>query len=129
MEDFLDVNRELADRIAKCDFTAKTYEELVLGLKTKRYAYTRVARCLMHILLDLRKDAEEKTYAHLIGFRRDSGDFLAEIKKRSSIPLISKPADAGEMLSEDAYASEMYGMISQKKVPCNFYRQQRIIVL
>ena len=42
-------------------------------------------------------------YARVLGFRKDASPLLTEIKKRSSIPLISKLADAGEVLSPEAY--------------------------
>ena len=130
LEQFLDVNRELADRIKKCEFDAKSFEELVLSLKTRRYTYTRIARCLMHILLDVRKDADTSVYAHLIGFRRDAGELLSELKRRSKLEIISKPADFKDVLSRDAYAAEVYDMLKSEKPKgsTGFYSTKRIIV-
>lgn len=132
LDSFVDVNRELSDRIRNCDFTASCFEELVVSLKTKRYTYTRISRCLMHILLDIRKSEDTDIYAHLIGFRKEADGILKELKRRSDLILISKPADYRNVLKKDAYASDIYGILYKNKCGqslSDFYRQQRVIVL
>ena len=43
-------------------------------------------------------------YARLLGFRKSASPLLSKIKRHSSIPLISKPANASSILNEDAFA-------------------------
>jgi len=73
--------------------------------------HIRISRCLMHILLDMKTLERESframdyvPYARVLGFRKNSTPLLSAIKENSSIPLITKLADAKEILSEDAYA-------------------------
>ena len=42
-------------------------------------------------------------YARVLGFRKDAEPLLSEIKKHSQIPLVTKLADAKELLSESAH--------------------------
>lgn len=97
--------------------------ELCNALKTKNLTSARINRSLLHILLHLTKDAiaAEKEqgyslYARILGFREEAGPLLSRIKQQTSIPLVSKPADAPGYLSpsalsqleQTAKASELY---------------------
>ena len=71
--------------------------------------YTRISRCLLHILLNMTKEEFETckaedyiSYARVLGFRKDATPLLTEIKKNSSIPLITSLADARQSLSGEA---------------------------
>jgi len=82
---------------------------------------------LMNILLDIKADTwdvrEPVPYARVLGFRKESAPILSEIKKSSSIPLVTKLADAREFLEPDAYrlleldmkASHIYDSVVQQK--------------
>ena len=78
-------------------------------LKSKDMTYTRISRCLLHILLNMTKDEFETcraedyiSYARVLGFRKDAAPLLTEIKKNSSIPLVTSLADARQTLSGEA---------------------------
>jgi len=118
--DYLDISSDLSDRIIKNLYSFSSFHGFCELLKTKDITYTRVSRCLMHILLDIKKadleacrDLDYVPYARVLGFRRDAEPLLTEIKKHSFIPLITKLADAGKLLSEDAYH------MLQKDVKCS----------
>lgn len=70
--------------------------------------YTRISRCLLHILLNIKKEEMPSSgtpfvpYARILGFRKSAAPLLTAISKNSSIPLITKLADAKERLEEDA---------------------------
>lgn len=108
---YMDVSEELSDRIHNhlCDFTSFTgFCDL---LKTKDMTYTRISRCLMHILLDIKNDEMEQaiqsdyiSYARVLGFRRDAEGLLSAIKRNSRIPLLTKLADAEQILDEPGLA-------------------------
>ena len=64
----------------------------------------------MHILLNITKEnmlwgksIDYVPYARVLGFRKDSTKLLSTIKEHSSIPLITKVADAEILLDENAY--------------------------
>ncbi|MBR1853818.1 MAG: nucleotidyltransferase [Lachnospiraceae bacterium] len=143
---YLDVSTELSDRIRNhlCDFV--NFSEFCDLLKTKDITYTRVSRCLMHILLDIREDdmaiylqSDCIKYARVLGFRKESEALLAAIDKASSIPLLTKLADAQKTLNEFSYEmlqkelliSSYYGSTAAVKtgVPMtNEYRSPLVIV-
>ena len=75
-----------------------------LQLKTKEMTYTRISRALMHLLLN-QKTLYPAGYNRVLGFRKSAGALLKEIRRRSSLPLIAKAADAPRLLTGDALAA------------------------
>ncbi len=109
-EQYLDISPELSDRIVKNLYRFNDYTGFCDLLKSKDMTYTRISRCLLHILLDIRKDTLRQNirldyvpYAKILGFRKDSTELLGAIKTKSSIPLVSKLADAKELLPEASH--------------------------
>ena len=103
--------------------------ELVAARKDRQYTYTRVNRCLLNLMLGITKDDMEtfKSYdmvpwLRILGFRKDAGALLSELKKNASAPIITKTANASSILSEpDRFAlfekhlntSELYRLSCQ----------------
>lgn len=143
---YLDVSPELASRIQNTVLSFASFEDRIQCLKPKQYTYTRISRALLHILLDIRSDlaadgrkADFSPYARVLGFRREAGWLLAEIKKRGEIPLITKTADAGRILEEtplhmlqkDMSCSHLYQAVVQNKyqiLPKNEYTRSVVIL-
>jgi len=71
----------------------------------------------------LGRNAGYAPYARILGFKKTSAGLMGEIKKRGSIPLITKTADARlilsgaawSMLRQDFYCSHIYQTIVQDK--------------
>lgn len=110
-ERFLDVSPELSDRIGNHLYEFTDYNSFCNLLKKKDTTYTRISRCLLHILLNMTKDTMQQymdldyiPYARVLGFRKNSTPLLSAIKANSSIPLITKLADAEQILDEKAYS-------------------------
>ncbi len=108
-EDYLDVSKQLSDRIRRHLDAYQAFDSFCDLLKTKELTHTRISRCLLHILLNLKKDTlsaykqlDTIPYARVLGFRKEAPPLLAAIKERSSIPMITKLADARSILSPDA---------------------------
>lgn len=109
--DYIDVSQAISDRIVKNLYSFDGFESYCDFLKTKEVTYSRICRCLFHILLDMRKEELDHyinelditPYARILGFRKSSSALLTDISKNSSIPLITKLADAQNILSNDAY--------------------------
>lgn len=102
---YLDVSSDLSDRIRNRLYEYTSFSGFCDLLKTKDMTYTRISRCLMHILLDIRntdmelyRQADYIKYARVLGFRRDAEALLTAIKQNSTIPLLTKLADAKEIL-------------------------------
>ncbi len=106
---YLDVSPDLSDRIRKNVHAFTGFEDFCALLKSKDMTYTRISRCLLHILLDLRTDTiasckalDYVPYARVLGFREEAAPLLSAIKEKASIPLITKMADAKDQLDEKA---------------------------
>lgn len=127
---YADVSEELAARIARQLPDFLPFDEKVIALKTRQYTYTRISRALLHIMLGITSDlvssgrkAGYAPYGRVLGFRKTSADLMGQIKKRGSIPLITKTADAElilqgapwAMLRQDFYSSHIYQTIVQDK--------------
>ncbi len=109
-EKYLDVSEDLSNRICRRLSEYKNFDDFCDLLKTKELTYTRISRCLLHILLNLTKEdmevcAELKhtPYARILGFRKAAEPLLGAIKEHASIPLITKLADAEKLLPVDTY--------------------------
>lgn len=129
---YVDVSEDLSDRIQNLLGQFGSFTEFCRLIKSKDMTYSRISRCLLHILLDMTKENMDEfcdrgmiPYAHMLGFRKDSGDLLGRIKKAASIPLLSKLADAdrilgksdfgARLLAEDIKAAHIYdGLVLQK---------------
>lgn len=77
--------------------SARTRDELIQTVKSKRYTYARLSRICTNILLGVTQRFADThaapTYARVLGFRREAQPLLAAIKKSGSLPLITKAAD------------------------------------
>jgi len=141
---YADVTEDLSDKIRKnlrhyCDYTG--FCEL---LKSKELTYSRINRALTHILLNITQEMYEDAkandyagYARILGFRKESAPLLSEIGKTTTIPLISKLADAPKTLNEyglqtlehDIFCSHVYESIVATKTGTtlkNEYQQEII---
>lgn len=125
-----DLSPELAARLAKPPYFPLSFEERIQALKTRQLTYTRVSRALLHLVLGMReedisrwKDEGYALYARILGFRRQSSPLLSCLHKKSSIPLITKMADAAQnlapsalaLLEQEVYASHLYQTVRMKR--------------
>jgi len=146
---YLDCTEDLSGKITKKIPEFTDFSGFCSLLKSKDITYTRISRVLTHIMLDIttpesfRKPLHKRelpvSYARLLGFRKDSAALLSSIKQNSSIPLVSKLADAKKQLGEnalamlktDVLASDIYEAVysqKYKKGLLNEYKQSPIIV-
>ena len=129
--EYADVSEELANRIYNRLNDYVTFNQFCELLKTKEITYTRISRALIHILLGVKKrDYDEIEYARMLGFRKESSDLLAYIKRTSSLPLISKllssdnfAENAKRMLAIDAFASNLYESAVTEKFKTPFINE------
>ena len=142
---FADVSGEISARILRQIFDFSTWEERCASLKSRQYTYTRISRCLLHILLGITDDKMNRFkkeggtfYGRVLGFRRSSAAVITRIKKESQIPLVTKPAGAArqlegtalEMFQDDLFASHLYRCVYADKYGTkkgNEYNQPLII--
>lgn len=129
-EDILDFSSELQARMRTNLRAFHTWGEWCDLLKTRQYTYTRISRALCHALLDLRESDittfradPDCCYGRILGLKKGSA-VSAQLKKSSSIPLITKLADVSKaglsenaqtQLSIDIEARNLYRLIYWQK--------------
>lgn len=136
---YADVSEELANRILNNLTGYVSFEQFCELLKTKEITYSRISRALLHILLDIKeKDLIEIEYAHILGFRIADSEVLSQMKKHSSISLVTKLANTDilstmdeAMLSQDIYAANLYESVVTDKFGTTFINEyeQKIVRL
>lgn len=142
---YLDITEDIANRIINRRNEYISYEQFCDILKTKDMTYSRISRCLLHILLNITaedmkeyKDSGFCQYARFLGFRRNNKEILSKLKKQSQIPLITKLTDTNslsatgrKMLKKDIEASDLYESVVTDKFGMEFVNEYRkkIVVL
>ena len=137
---FLDVPKELADRIYSFRDEFVSFTELIDTIKHKQFTYARINRALVHILLGLKETTFAPTepwagtgtplipYARLLAMKKSASPLMREIKEHSGIPVITKPAEARKVLDassltmflEDADAADLYNRVVSFKFETPF---------
>lgn len=126
---YMDVSPELANRISGQLNHYFNYKQFCELLKTRELTQTRINRALLHIMLGIKKKSVEQytrqgfhSYAHLLGFRKDSEKVISAISKTSRIPLLTKLYAADflnetgqKMLTQDILASNLYTSVITDK--------------
>lgn len=143
---FQDISSDLADRIFKRIPDYTDMDAFVDLIKTKQITESRIRRCLLHLLLNIRTEDVNlrrtlgwNGYARVLGLKKESTRLLHEIKGNSRIPLITKLADAESLLSEkelfylqqDILASHVYHSavtLHGTLTPYNEYRRTPVII-
>lgn len=143
---YADCTEDLSNKIRNHIKNYVSFSDFTQMLKSKDITYTRVSRCLLHILLNIRqddynfgKDNRFAPYLRVLGFKKDSSSLLSAIKKETNIPLISKAADAASILDSEAYkifekdifASNLYYQRLAGKThtkPMNEFTNQIVII-
>ncbi len=143
---YLDVSKDLSNRIHNNLYQFNSFSSFCSLLKSKELTYTRISRCLLHILLDQKesdfaqgKEMDYIPYARILGLKKTATPLLHSLKHSTQIPIISKLADAKKLLTPNAYkmllqdirCSSIYEGVSSKKDnrPLKMELQQPIILV
>ena len=141
---YMDITEDLANRIMNHANDFITFDQFCDLLKTRDMTYTRISRSLFHILLDITrydmlacKEDGCCQYAHILGFRKDAANVLSHLKAHSSVPLITKLAQAdnalndtgSRMLAQDIFASNLYESIITNKFKLPFVNEYQQSIL
>ena len=115
---FADVPEEMARRLEKGWFTAKSLADLAEYLHTVTYTRSRACRALLHILLGIRQDDVQKMkesgwafYLRVLGFRKQEETLIGTLTVNSKIPVFLRAklsAETEEALPPEARMSYNY---------------------
>lgn len=136
---YLDVSKDLAERIVNRSNELNGFLQAASLLKTKELTQTRIQRALLHVILGIQNVPSKVPYARVLGFHKESSVLLKEIKRNSSIPFLTKLADADylldetgqKLLTETTFASNLYQKLLCQKSGKKFiheYQKQLIIL-
>lgn len=136
---YADMSKDLATRIYSQINHFENFTQFTELLKTKELTYTRIQRALLHTILKIREQPKGIPYARVLGFRKSSSPLLKEIKQHTTIPVITKAADALGILSADGQkiwndnlrASNIYESILAQKTGRPFvheYQKQLVLL-
>ena len=139
LSSYMDVSEDLARRIINQQNLLLSFSQSVSVLKTRELTQTRIQRALLHIILNIHTVPTQIPFARVLGFRRESSELLSQIKQHSTIPLITKLADAQKLLdsegnqiiSETVFSSNLYEKLLCLKTGrkfCHESQKQLIII-
>ncbi len=136
-DQYFDVYNDLSDKLIKNLNMFTTVTEFAHVIKSKDIAFSHIKRAFLHIVLGITKkdvslaiERDYLTYIRLLGFNKSSSGLLSEIKKTSTAPIISKLADAHNILddfemnilSQDIASSHLYSMLAKSSVSNEYSR-------
>ena len=128
--ELLDITPDLAAKIIKHQNQYISASQFSNLLKSKNLTHTRINRSLLHILLSIKKtDVFTKTGAikkptttRVLGFNKEKSSLLSKIKKKASIPIITKLS--ANTLPNDVYASNLYESVITDKYKTPFINER-----
>lgn len=148
LSDIYDMDDALARRIAAKAKDSVSFTQFTDFLHTKDTTRSHVSRSLLHLILGLKDETIQAYrfggtvfYARILGFRTDSSVILSKIKENSRIPVISKYADAANivkgnplalsMLRDEAYADNLYRytVMNRYKTEVPTEEQKGVVIL
>ena len=111
----------LPDRLVRAARQAVSLEEFYALAKTKRYAHARLRRLALWAFLGL--TAADRTgpcppYLRVLGLNGRGKALLREMKETAVLPVVVKPAKAGDLLERESRLTDQYGLFLDKIRPC-----------
>ncbi len=131
LREICDVTEGLENKIYEnCSF--ENTEGLVGSLKSKRYTAAKLRRCIMHILLGIKKEdaypPKGVPYIRVLGVRREKRYILGELSERAQLPVVINVKKDMEhldsfgrrCLEKDIFATDLYMLKSRKNTGADY---------
>ena len=90
LEIYEDVIEGMHNKLKKEINNAKSIDDLIKRIKSKRYTYSRLKRMVLHILIGYTKKENKKKkvkYIRVLGFNKNGQKYLNKVKKDLKLPL------------------------------------------
>lgn len=140
LSEYREVNEGLDYKLKFLSNRITSYDELVNGLKSKRYTQTKIHRMLINILLGIEKkeyNLSEIGYLRILGFDEIGRKIIHQMKTSATLPLITnvnKVSDhlkSNPLLELDIKASDLYAMGQTELTDRNGARDhtEKVIIL
>ena len=117
---YLGVDQGLQNNLKKEIEKVQSLQELIEKCKSKRNTQSSISRALLHILCNYTKEENNNfqkiTYIRLLGMNKKGKEYLNQIKKDISIPIISKiTRQKDPMLEKELQTTKIYTILEKEK--------------
>ena len=115
LNDYLDVNEGIENKLKKVINDSKDLNELILNTKSKRYSYSRIQRMLLHIVCKFKKSDNilSLNYIRVLGMSNNGKKILKDIKGKIDVPIITKyQKKYDNLFSIDKKANSIYSLLT-----------------
>ena len=131
LSNYLTVDEGIENRIIKYINKSNTWNELVMNIKTKRYTYNKINRMLIHILLDITKeDNNKEIYLRILGFNQTGRNYLNKIKKDIQLPIYTNYKDnLSNVFDIEFRSTYVYSLITNDHNLINQEYQNKPIII
>lgn len=131
LKNISEVTEGLENRIYDEVNKSKTYDELIMNIKSKRYELSKIKRIMVHILLNItKKDLEELTssnyYIHILAISKEKKkELLSHLSLKSNLKTFSSINDkllnnldkvSQNSILLDLKAQKIYSLISKNDI-------------
>ncbi len=110
----------LGQRLWRAAQTARGLPQLYDLTKTKRFTHARVRRLTVWAALGLtaadRPDAPQ--YLRVLAMTSRGAEHLAGLRGRVSLPIVTKSADARDLLTAEARLTDIFNLCAEPPLPC-----------
>ena len=120
LQDIQTVDEGIENRIKKYIIEAKSLDDLILKVKTKRYTYNKLNRMFTHILCNFTKEEANNfkniEYVRVLGFNNNGREIIKNIKNDIDVPIVTNFSDIdSEMLDIEFRSTCCYASILDEK--------------
>lgn len=129
-----DVAEGLENRIVDAIRNATSLDEIYDSIKTKRYTHSRIRRIILRAYLGITNDMPKSPqYLHILGFNDKGQELLAQIKKCSTLPIITKygnaQGDTRELFDLECKFTDIYNLGYKKPLQCGTEQMSRVVMI
>ncbi|MCL2616780.1 MAG: nucleotidyltransferase [Defluviitaleaceae bacterium] len=127
LSEIAEISEGLENRIISATREHISLNDIITHVKTKRYTLSKIKRCFLNIILNIRKETFARAqqygppYARVLGFRRSSQHLLGHIQAHTSIPLITNlknisglDAYTQQILEAELTSTDIYALSADK---------------
>ncbi|MFS0782414.1 nucleotidyltransferase [Bacillus sp. 1P06AnD] len=113
---FYEVEEGIEFRLKEAAMSARSFNEFIHQVKTKRYTLTRLQRICVHLLTKAEKEkmkkmVKEPSYLRILGFNEKGRAYLHERKKHFGLPVVTKAGSFRHpALSYDIQAATIHSL-------------------
>jgi len=135
ISDIHEVTEGIENRLIKCISIAKSYDELVDIMKSKRYIENKIKRVLINVLLQIDKEnfkniaLLKSNYAHILAMSSNGSTLLSNISRLSKMPVFTSINDdiistldnsIKYMINLNIYSSNIHNLLTNTNLNKDF---------